>query len=369
MIWQGVEIFSRLVIPPSSYLRRNFKLNAMKIRQLLHYTLFILMVGLIAMGCNNQENAPTKAATLPATGFPDIDKLSAQIAESPENPDLYARRAGLFYENEGFDEAIQDLQKAISLDSTNVIYRHELANIYMDYNNSRMSLRTMEEAVALFPERIPTLLKLSEFQLIFKKFQDALKTLETVRKLDPLNAEMFYMAGLVFQELDKQDEAISNFQSAVENDPDIIEAWINLGKLWSVKNPSTAVHFFDNALRLDSTNLTALHEKAYYLSNVVNDLDGALKVYDRLIVHHPRYMDGYYNSGLLLLDMDSIERANKQFDMAIQINQTAIQAYYYRGLSYEMLGDVPNAMADYQQVLKFAPEDEAAQAGLERLNQ
>ena len=322
---------------------------------------------ILLFACGNSQEGQVPANLLPATGYPEIDKLSAKIAEDPGNADLYARRAGLFYENEGYDEALQDLNKAISLDSTNVVYRHELANIYMDYNNSRMALYTMEETAKLFPDRIPTLLKLSEFQLIFRQYQDALKTLETIRQMDPLNAEMFYMAGLVFQELGKQDEAISNFQSAVENDPDILEAWVNLGKLWSVKNPTTAIHFFDNALRVDSTSLLALHEKAYYLSNVLNDLDGALEVYDRLIVHHPRYIDGYYNSGLLLMDMDSLKGANEKFSMALQIDPAAIQAYYYRGLTFEMMGQANRAIADYEQVLKFNPEDEAAQAGMERL--
>ncbi|MCB0640615.1 MAG: tetratricopeptide repeat protein [Phaeodactylibacter sp.] len=339
----------------------------MKMRQLLSYSCFLVLMTILLFACGNSQEGQAPANLLPATGYPEIDKLSAKIAEDPGNADLYARRAGLFYENEGYDEALQDLNKAISLDSTNVVYRHELANIYMDYNNSRMALYTMEETAKLFPDRIPTLLKLSEFQLIFRQYQDALKTLETIRQMDPLNAEMFYMAGLVFQELGKQDEAISNFQSAVENDPDILEAWVNLGKLWSVKNPTTAIHFFDNALRVDSTSLLALHEKAYYLSNVLNDLDGALEVYDRLIVHHPRYIDGYYNSGLLLMDMDSLKGANEKFSMALQIDPAAIQAYYYRGLTFEMMGQANRAIADYEQVLKFNPEDEAAQAGMERL--
>lgn len=339
----------------------------MKIKQLLFAIGCAMLLTILFGACTSDSEKNTSPTGTQPSAFPEIDKLSAKIAENPDDAALYAARAAVYYEYEGYDEAINDLQKAIALDSLNVEYRHELANFYMDYNNSLQALRTMEQTADLFPKRIPTLLKLSEFQLIFKKYREALLTLERIRIIDPLNAEMFYMAGLVFLETDRKEEAISNFQSAVENDPDIVEAWVYLGQLWAEKNPGTAIHFFDNALRIDSTDLMALYAKAEFLATTMNDLEGAIKTCDQIIRHDVQAVEAYINSGLFYLELDAVKEAYQRFNMAAQVDPTSIRAYYYRGLAAEMQGNRAGALSDYEQVLKLSPEDPDAQAGIERL--
>jgi len=321
---------------------------------------------IFAAGCRQDkgkegENAPESAVD------PGISQLTELIEKTPGDPELYFQRAQAYYGLEGYDEAIQDLQKALSYDSVNINYLHLLADVYMDYYMSFKALMVMQKAASLYPTRIPTLLKLSEFQLILKQPEEALQTLAGIRAIDPQNAEMFYMAGLVFEDQDKTDLAIENFQSAVEIEPELIEAWIELGKLWASKKKPIALQFFDNALRVDSTNITALHEKAYYLSNTLNDLEGALAVYKKIIIAHPQYPDAYFNAGLLYLDMDSLDRAMDQFDLNIQVEPTFYQAYYYRGYCKEAKGDPAGAKKDYEHALQLAPDYEKAREALDKL--
>lgn len=299
---------------------------------------------------------------------PSIGKLNQLIQESPDNPELYFQRARAYYDLEGYDEAIRDLQTALAKDSVNPEYLHLLADAYLDYYQSFNALRTMEKAAALHPRRIPTLLKLSEFQLILKKPEEALGTLDRIRALDPQNPEMFYLAGLIFEDMGKPDQAITSYQSAVDINPDLIEGWVNLGKLWAAKKEPIALRFFDNALRVDSNNVVALHEKAYYLSNTLNDLQGALGIYKKIIGAQPQYVEAYFNSGLLYMDMDSLSRAKQEFNMSVQVEPTYYQAYYYRGLCAEMMGDEESARADYMQALNLEPGYDKAKEALGKLN-
>jgi len=325
---------------------------------------------LLCWACNdgagtNQDSTPDSASA--SSGNPLIDKITQQIAESPERASLYANRGAVWYENENYDEGIADLEKAISLDSSQVGYYHVLADMYMDYYRSRLALNTMERAVRMFPERIPTLLKLSEFQLILQKHNDALFTLERIRKQDPQNAEMFFMFGRVFKDMGRKDEAIAAFQSAVENDADLVSAWVNLAELLAEKDSPLVDKYFDNALRLDSNNIEALHAKAFYLSNKKNDLDGAVKLYKKINTVDPQYVEGYYNVGLIYLDMDSLEQAYQSFDIAVKYAPQYPEAYYHRGVAAEMMGNKAQAISDYKNVLNFDPEFAGAKAGLERL--
>jgi tetratricopeptide (TPR) repeat protein len=323
----------------------------------IHLFLGLLLIGLVACGGEQNNAASQMPDETPTSPNPTIDMLSRKIEATPNDPKLYSARARLFYENGGYDEAISDLKQAMSIDSLNPDFHHLLADVYLDYYRSYEALRTLEEAKRLFPERIPTLLKLSEFQLILKQYDDALATLEEIRGIDPLNAEMFYMAGLVFLDLDKEDQAINNFQSAVENDPDLVEAWISLGELWAEKGEEVAIFFFDNALRADSNNLQALFAKAYYLSNSLDDLEGAQAVYDKIITKAPQLEDTYFNKGLLYLDTDSTAAAMEQFTLAIQFDPAFVKAYYYRGLAKELMGDQEGALADYEQALRLTPDE------------
>ncbi len=313
---------------------------------------------------NNEQETP-QTATL--SGHPAIDKLTQQIAENPNRASLYANRGAVWFENENFDEGITDLEKAISLDSTKAGYYHVLADMYMDYYRSRLGLVTMEKAATLFPDRVPTLLKLSEFQMILQQHNDALFTLEQIRKKDPQNAEMMFMFGRVFKDMGRKEEAIGAFQSAVENDPDLLDAWVNLAELLAEKDSPLVGKYFDNALRLDSNNIEALHAKAYYLSNKKNDLDGAVKLYKKINTVDPQYVEGYYNIGLLYLDMDSLERAYQSFDIAVKYAPQYPDAYYHRGVAAEMMDNTEQAIADYKNVLNFDPDFAGAKAGLDRL--
>ncbi|MEK7255459.1 MAG: tetratricopeptide repeat protein, partial [Bacteroidota bacterium] len=316
---------------------------------------------------NSSSQADPAAAAAPATGNPAIDGLTQKIQKSPSDASLYAARGATYYENENFDEGIADLEHAIALDSSKAEYYHALADMYLDYYKSRMGLNVMERAAATFPKRVPTLLKLAEFQLILKQYNQALFTLERIRVIDPLNAEMLFSFGNVFREMGKPDQAITAYQSAVENDPDLVDAWISLGQLLADKGSTQAIKYFDNALRADSTSIHALHAKADYLAQKKNDLSGAVRLYKKVNSLDPQFEEGYYNLGLIYLDMDSVEQAYKSFDRAIQVAPSYAEAYFHRGVAAEKKGDRSQAKADYENVLRIDPEFAAAKEGLKRL--
>lgn len=301
-----------------------------------------------------------------AIGNPAIDQITRKIAQNPGDPSLYAARAGLFYEQEGYDEAIQDLQKALSFDSTNVQFLHALADAYLDYYKSREALETLEKTARFHPQRIPTLLKLSEFQLILKKYDESMRTIDRILRLDPQNADAYLMFGLNFKEKKDTVRAINSFQKSVELNPDLMDAWINLGQLHAGLNHKIAAQYFNTALTIAPDNVEALHAKAQYLQDN-NDLQGAIALYKKINQADPQYEEAYYNTGLLYLDLDSIPQARTAFDLAIKVNPTFVQAYYFRGVAAQMQGNRTQAKTDYEQALKLAPDYAAAQEALQQL--
>lgn len=326
-----------------------------------------LVLGLLACSACSRETEGTSAPA--AMPDPTIESLSRAIEKEPDNAELYVQRGQMYYQLGGMDEAIADFERALQLDSTNVLYWHQLADAYLDYYQSYKALKTMEWAAAEFPERIPTLLKLAEFQLILKEYEGALRSLERIRRIDPLNTEMFYMFGLVFKEMGKTEQALNAFQSAVEQDADHLDAWLELAQLFSEQKNPIALRYFDNALRIDTANVMVLHAKAYALANRFDEVEEALKIYRKISRIDPQYEDAYFNAGLLLLDLGRAEEARKQFDLAVQVNPAFSKAWFYRGVAHELVGRPAAARTDYRNALSLDPDWEEARQALERLGE
>lgn len=330
-------------------------------------TLSGVMLWLFLSACGGEQAPPSReGSNLNTVGHPAIDALTEKIAGNPRDPALYAARAKLFYKNEGYDEAIQDLNKALSLDSLNVDYLHLLSDAYLDYYRSQKALETMERAAEIYPERIPTLLKLSEFQFILKQYDASMRTIDRILKIDPQNEEAYFMFGMNFKETGDTARAVNSFQQAVELNPDMIDAWINLGKLQAALGNPIAAQYFDSALEIAPDNIMVLHAKAEYLTGQ-DQLAEAIELYRRINRIDPQYDEAFYNAGLLYMELDSLDQAYRHFDLAIKTSPAHVRAYFYRGLAAEWLGRTQQARNDYQQALRLAPDYEAPKKRLEEL--
>ncbi|MCB0650960.1 MAG: tetratricopeptide repeat protein [Saprospiraceae bacterium] len=322
--------------------------------------LFVMMM----VACNNEGN--TSQQEIHLTGNPTIDKLSQEIAQMPNNPGLYAQRATVFYENEGFDEAIEDMKKAIQLDSTNAGFYHLLADIYLDYFKSKKALETMEHVAAMYPDSIPTLLKLTEYYHILTMYKESLGTIDKILRIDPQNAEAFFMSGVNFKDLGDRNRAINSFQKAVEYDPDLLDAWINLGQLYAEIDPAMARKFFDTAMDIDPDDPLVLHAKADFLRDQ-DDIKGALALYRRIGAIDQQYEEAFFNAGLMYMELDSVEQAKKMFDITIGVDPVHAKAYFFRGVAFEALGDIDQARKNYVQALTFKPDYQMAIDKLKKL--
>ena len=320
------------------------------------------MILLTLASCKESSRTPP----LSKSTIPEIAILDQEIANDPSLPENYFQRGDLYLLHEGYDEAIIDFNKAIKLDSSFRMAWHRLADTYLDYYKSGKALETMERAALHFPKSIATHLKLAEFQLILKRYPDALTTINKIFLMDPVHAEAFFMQGMILKEMGDTTRAITAFQKAVKEDPDLTDAWINISSLLSKQDPESASEYLETAILIQPENEHFLFAKANFMANQ-NLLIEAIDAYKHLIHIHPDFADAYYNLGLLYLDMDSLPLAYEHFDILSRIEPSYAKAYYYRGLSAELMGNLKMAKSDYEQTLRFLPNFTEAADGMERV--
>ena len=340
-------------------------LTVMNIKvKMIKRILLLLVSGIVIIsssGCGGDGNQTSGKAS-------DTDVINAEIENDLGNAGLYFQRAQMHYDAKAYDKAITDLDKAIQLDSLKPEYYHLLSDTYMDYYRSKDALVVMMRAATRFPKRIPTLLKLSETQLILKMNEVSLETVAKIFSIDPDHPEGHFMKGMNFRAMGETDRAINAFQTATELNPEMVDAWLIAGDLFFEKGLPIAIDYYDAALRIDPENTSALHSKAYYLQNNGRDNE-AIQLYKEINVIDKKYLDAYLNAGILYMTMDSLEVAKEQFNIMASLKPTYHLPYYYRGLIHEAQGDIEAARKDLQNSINLDSEFSKAKQALGRIKE
>lgn len=338
-------------------------MKSIQFRSVTGGLLTIVLSILIIAACKKTAGADDQTGK---TGDPAIDGLTEAIRTSPNDPDLYLRRSEIFYERQAYDQAVADLVQVMKLDSTNLKAHHLLADVYLDSYQSARALQTMQRAALLYPDSINTKLKLAEFQLILKQYEPALNTVADIMKIHPGDPEGLFMLGMIYRDQGKTDLAIGAFQSAVERNPQMSEAWVILGDLMDRTHNPLAIQYFDNAVRVAPNNVAAWHAKAYYLQN--NDkIDEALEIYRHIHSLDAQYPEAYLNASILLMYKDSLDAAMKELDILGKIDPANPATWFYKGKIYHLKGQKDQAKSAYEQALRLDENYEQAKDGLQEL--
>ncbi len=336
----------------------------------MKYRFLMLLCALLwGLACKREEKKVPEAVLQLATD-PEIARLTKLLDKDPQNDSLYYLRAQAYYRLDGFDEALSDLYMAMRLDSLKPQYYHLLADVLIDYarpNDSKRAVDVLTLAAERFPERIPTLLKLSEFQLIVRQHTQALATVDRILRLDPQNPEAFFMAGRIALDMGDTAKAVAALKKSVRYDATHADAWLFLGRIYLNQDNPLAVQCFDNILRVDSTSLEAREFKAVFYKKR-GEFDKAFDIYRDIVRRNPDYSNAYFDMGIIYLELDSLSKAYDHFNIAVKTDPLFVLAYYYRGLASELMGNIEAARADYKQAAKMSPNLPEPKEALERLD-
>ncbi len=332
-------------------------------KQILWSLVILFTLPGVACQSGEQEKQPPPAKPVD----PAIERITRQIDQKPDDPSLYVARAQVYHQMENYDQAVKDMDKAIELDTTrfeNFLY---LAKIFLDYGHSRDALIVLDNAARRFPDNLKVALTRAHTYYIVKQYRQSTDAINKILSRDPQNAQAYFLLGLNYKELGDTTRAINAFQKAVDLDADILDAWINLGNLWTAKGGfAIANKYFESALAIDSNNVYVLNSYALALGKQ-DKYPESIRLYKKIARLDPQFSDGFFNAGIMYLMMDSVRQANRQFNMAVQTSPAFAKAYYYRGYTFERLGDTARAHTDYDDALRFDPDLTKARQALDRL--
>lgn len=159
----------------------------------------------------------------------DLILLEPAAKEAAIKLEIIFNRAVCLWELKNYDEAIKDFSKVIDMDSK---YTNAYINRASLYFNKRMfeeAEKDLKKALDLDPKNDNTRLAWIELMTQNGGFKQALEELTAFSKQAPNNAKIWYNIGVNRMSLNREERVRSDFEKAIQIDPQYAEAWHRLG--------------------------------------------------------------------------------------------------------------------------------------------
>jgi Tfp pilus assembly protein PilF len=312
--------------------------------------LLIIIVSACNIGNNNKKVANEQ-----------LVNLTNAIKKNTKDANAYYQRATYYAQNKEDSLALEDILIALKLDSNNTSYNTAALQLLFNKKDPR-AIPLIEKLLIANPNDPTAHLKIATIQFYNKNYQPAINSINTALKTDVYNYEAYFLKGMVYKDLKDTANALSSFKTASRINVENAEPYIQLALLSSGKDVNKAILYFESAYKADTTNLEPLNGIGMiYMQR--GEIKKAKDAFLRCVNLQKSYPKSFYNLGCVLMDEDSLDKAIRQFDIAIQNDPKYVEAYYNRGLCKEIMKDNKAALADYNQALSINPDFELAQQG------
>ncbi len=226
------------------------------------------------------------------------------------------------------------------------------------------------------------------------RYEDAIKIYSDELAKKPNNSELHFLMGASKKSLGKSQEALLEFQRAVELDDKNQKAWEQIGDLLmnrmdykgaekaflksSDLNPSSAPTWeglaqtyliqqkaaqaetaYEKLLSIEPNNVTAIYNLGL-LQNGSNKKDAARESFKKVIALNPNYAEAYNNLGAIDLYDGKAPQAIQELEQAIALKPELGSAHYSLSLAYEMQKNYPQAAQHLKRYLELTGDDDPA---------
>jgi tetratricopeptide (TPR) repeat protein len=193
-----------------------------------------------------------------------------------------------------------------------------------------------------------------------EEYKDAIYYVNKSIELDPKYINAYHLRGAIKYYLEDNSGSLEDFKYVLKNDKErklFDTTYHNIGILKSDNNEEQeAIYNFNKAIEINSEYLNAYNNRGVSFM-ALGKYEEAIKDFDKVLEIDPEYSIGYFNRGLSLSNLEKYEEAIKDFDIAMKLGPENPEYLNGRGTSLDLLGKHEEAIKDFDIAIKLDPEE------------
>jgi tetratricopeptide (TPR) repeat protein len=236
------------------------------------------------------------------------------------------------------------------------------ADYYMQHNQPEMALGSLERAIEIAPDNAEAWGQRMQILFSLGRYGEVISLSAEANEASPDNAFIQFFTGAAYMISGEHTNAEKWLTEAAMAPARRNFRSVIYGTLGDVRHEldkwDEAEDAYQNAIRLDATNHTALNNYAYYLSLRSERLDEALEMAKRAVDMEPgnaAYLD---TIGWIYYKLGNLESAKMYIQQSVDTGQASATVYEHLGDVYNALGDEINARKWWGKALETDPERE-----------
>ncbi|AFM04140.1 hypothetical protein Fleli_1741 [Bernardetia litoralis DSM 6794] len=281
-----------------------------------------------------------------------VQFLNKQIEQSEKTENTahyYYKRASLYLSSGKENIALDDIEKAISLDSTKSNYYFALAQAYQQRNELQKVLKAAKKAINLgFTDlELYRLYAYSAFNQ--KKWSESLSAFEEIANRTGERKETLYYQGMIWNHKNDTTKAISFLRKAIKKDSTYLPAYIEVIKTYNQSElprnawKETQIAFektnFYSSRKIVSTSDSKIYAQlSLQYGNTWKNLrkrDSSIVWYRKAIKQDSTLDEAALQVGLYMFEKKYYPQAEYYFNKVIQQKPSQKTANYFLGFLYE----------------------------------
>ncbi len=273
-----------------------------------------------------------------------------------------------YFENGFFSKAMMAIDMGANQHPTSASFPIKRAQYFLATNKLEQAVEELEKAESLDPNNLDLLIARGTFHSKEGQHRKAIAIYKNAIDQHIDNGEIFPLIAYEYQQLGEYKEAIKWLKQTLDAFPDDELALYNLSLCYDfLEANEKAISYFKKYLDSNPYSETAW----YQLGLIYNKLDKpklALEAFDYAIVIDEYFTAAYFEKAKILEKTQQFEKAAETYLLSFEFDEPSGYSYYRIGNCYRNMGDSKKALKFFRLAISEDPELDEAYLELSLIN-
>ena len=252
-------------------------------------------------------------------------------------------------------EFLQNIKKALLIDSTNVVYISEIGNYYRSVRKNDSANFYYDMIIENFPNFSDVFYWKS---LINIKNEDYNSALDNINKAINIEEKDYFFnerAG-IYRKQKNFNKSLSDYKICIKINNESSLYYNNIASIYKkIGILDSSIYFYNKSITLDKQNKLSFNNRGeVFLEN--GDIDNAIKDFKKSLEIDSSYTLALNNLSICFYNNNELAKTIELLNKCIEIQPDFVTALVNRGIYYQTVRDERKACEDWKKASKLGSE-------------